>query len=101
MIITNAKYDNVKQSVISAVFDGKLWSISAVVGNRHYDAIIAQNISIAAFTPPQPPNLGARKSAVSKRFKDDEALAALLEVIDDRASNPPGRTLADILLKVT
>lgn len=51
--------------------------------------------------PPPPPSLSERKAAISRRFQDDDALKALLGVLDDRLGQVAGKTLADILARVT
>lgn len=54
MIIENAKWIDQEHAEISARIDGIDLYIPAVVGNRHYDAIIDSGIQIAEFVQPPP-----------------------------------------------
>jgi hypothetical protein len=52
MNITNAVYTDATNTTISADVDGSAVSIPVAAGNRHYNAIVDQSISIAAFVAP-------------------------------------------------
>lgn len=47
------------------------------------------------------PSLGERKAAIAAYFTGNEGRSLLLEVLDEATGKLPGKTLADILAKVT
>jgi hypothetical protein len=52
MDIQNATFTNPSNSTINADVDGTQMSIPVVVGNRHYDEIVAQSIIVAPYVKP-------------------------------------------------
>jgi hypothetical protein len=51
----NARYGNVENTTILAETDGVTLSIPVAPGNRDYDYIVSNNISIADYIPPPVP----------------------------------------------
>ena len=47
MLIENAQFTGDEKTTIRATVDGQIWFIPVAAGNKHYDAIVAQEISIA------------------------------------------------------
>lgn len=51
---------------------------------------------------PDPGSVGERRAAIAKRMNTDPVLSLLLDVMDERlGQSGSGKTLADMLLKVT
>ena len=53
MNFTNLKYSNSEHSIISAEGSGQTISIPVVEGNTEYDAIVEQELEIAAYVAPE------------------------------------------------
>ena len=52
MALTNVKYSNAEKTSISATENGVLLSIPVSAGNTEYDAIIAEELTIADYVAP-------------------------------------------------
>ena len=52
MALTNIKYANAEKTVISATENGVLLSIPVSAGNKEYDTIVAEKLTIADYVAP-------------------------------------------------
>ena len=52
MALTNIKYANAEKTVISATENGVVLSIPVSAGNTQYDAIVAEELTIADYVAP-------------------------------------------------
>ena len=52
MAVTNIKYSNAEKTSISATENGVLLSIPVSAGNTEYDAIVAEELTIADYVAP-------------------------------------------------
>jgi|TARA_R110000803_G_scaffold106823_1_gene174914 hypothetical protein len=52
MALTNVKYSNAEKTSISATENGVLLSIPVSAGNTEYDAIVAEELTIADYVAP-------------------------------------------------
>ena len=52
MTLTNVKYSNAEKTSISATENGVLLSIPVSAGNKEYDAIVAEELTIADYVAP-------------------------------------------------
>ena len=59
-MLENIKYANAEHTVISATQNGNQLSIPTAVGNRDYDEIVEQGLTIADYVPPAPTWAGIR-----------------------------------------
>jgi hypothetical protein len=91
MIITDARWANADMTSLGANIDGAPVCVPAIVGNQHFDAIVAQGITVLDYSPP-PPSIDDVTAERSRRM----ALGFDYDFADARGIHHIGTTDADM-----